>query len=414
MTTPRIDWTAVERNGVYYNFKGVTAEGLMLADRGWRPQVVGVDKPGDYRVKLFADTSGMEEGDVLQIQLREATLEFICEAAGLLQAGFADSSGFHALLAQTRPAGPSAEAPEGMIDACLEGTFSTEIIKKGEYGGRCEGDFPDVPEWMGDGVRVFITPEPYVRGGGTKLRVVCPHASQRVLGRLRHLRINGVWMPWMPYNYGGSRTDLFLSPDPRDADQIRDYDGELIPNEAPPMRDTHNLRPFFYKYIPGARPYRNWTGEAAKIYGPWREAVYEWRCYSNLGQTWGQWKLYQEAAARDYVAAKKKSDAAEQIYRRRPPAYADYLIEPFAEETKNEERWGAVYRLRNEAQACVKGADKAQAMADYMMDGAEPTPERPEGSPGLRGCYAAKDKCDRILIAFEDKYRDQITAYFSM
>jgi len=63
VTTPRIDWTAVERNGVYYNFKGVTAEGLVLADRGWRPQVVGVDKPGDYRVKLFADTSGLEDGD---------------------------------------------------------------------------------------------------------------------------------------------------------------------------------------------------------------------------------------------------------------------------------------------------------------------------------------------------------------
>jgi len=414
MTTPRIDWTAVERNGVYYNFKGVTAEGLTLTERGWRPQVVGVDKPGDYRVKLFADTTGVEEGETLEIQLRQARLEFTCEADGLLQVKFVDSSSLYALVTQARPAGSGAEAPEGMIDACLEGTFSTEIIKKGEHGGRCEGDFPEVPEWMGEGVRVFITPEPYVRGGGTELRVVCPNASRRVLGRLKHLRINGVWMPWMPYSYGDGYTGLYLCPDPRDADQIRDYEGELIPNEAPPMRDTHNLRPFFYKYISGARPYRNWTGKAREIYGPWREAVYEYQRYSHLGVTYGQWKLYQEAAARDYVAAKKKSDAAEQIYRRRPPAYADYLIEPFAEETKNEKRWGAVYRLQNEAKACVKGADKAQAMADYIMDGADPTPERPEGTPGLRQCYAAKDKWDQILIAFEDEYRDQITAYFSM
>jgi len=327
-------------------------------------------------------------------------------------------------------------------------------------------------------------------------------------------------MPWMPYSYGDGYTGLYLCPDPRDADQIRDYEGELIPNEAPPMRDTHNLRPFFYKYISGARPYRNWTGKAREIYGPWREAVYEYQRYSHLGVTYGQWKLYKEAwsqelaladkkkamaereyqkrpkayqgipieefaeqtkddqrfgvirhhldAARqaeararqkrnmaadvyedrsvDYInyhtiddfveevtkrkdtqyeavgrwlseAEKDEAEAAEQrklandIYDIRPQAYIGYTIEQFAEETKHDERWGKVYRWRAESDAAYERARKAEQIADNIMYGSTGTNG---SSSGLMDCYEAKDKWDKILIAFEDEHRDQITDYFSM
>lgn len=56
----KLSWTSATRKdgGTYRNVEDPAAEGFVLADRGSSPQVVGVFKPGDYRLKVFVEQPG--------------------------------------------------------------------------------------------------------------------------------------------------------------------------------------------------------------------------------------------------------------------------------------------------------------------------------------------------------------------
>jgi len=371
MTTPRIDWTSIRPNGPYLNFQGVTAENLTLVDRGGSSNVVAVDKPNDYRIKLFAQTQeniGEEESQI-RVQMKDSFVSFTRMTGELLQAQLANRDEMMRIVYQTGNAVGNAQelsVPEfaGLIDVCLEGRFNIELGTN-EHGA-IRGDFGDYPEWLGDDAKVYMTPANSEAGGGPVVYISCPSVNRRILNRVRHFRVNGYWMPYMPLNE--SMTSLYLVPDPRDAEMIRNYDGETIPNGTPLMRDRTNLRSFFYRFISGANRGRNWSSEAANIYGPWRNAILQDEKYIGLGISYGQWKLYEEKVQRGLASAANHRSAANKIYAKRPAAFTNYTLEEFALETAGDKKFGSTAVFLAKEQRHKEQAATARQFANEAFD----------------------------------------------
>jgi len=373
MTSMRVDWTDVRPIKNYYNFYGITAEQLMLVERGSRPQMVAVDKSNDYRIKLFAatvETEGEEE-TTLSIQLKDSVVQFTRKSDTLLEAQLGSRDEMMRIVYQR---GEMASTPTGPIDACLEGTFDLDLehAKPIPLGGMaCPGNFPDYPEWLGEDAKVYITHKERESGSGAYVTIVCPNVAKQVLNRVRFLRVNGYWMSYMPYG-----DSLFMTPDPRDADEIRQYAGGVIENEAPPMQDRNNLRTFFYKYVPGANRNGNWSGKAAKIYGAWREAVFTYERYDNLATLYGQYLINNDSVNKYQAELDNAMTAAQRKYEQRPQAYANYSLENFAEETKDDQRFGAVKRYLDAADYLMGRVQQARNIAQdiyqtYLDEGNE-------------------------------------------
>jgi len=110
---PRVDWANVRWNGPYGNFEGVGVEGMTLADRGGRPRVVAVDKPNDWRLKLFAAVPGTETP--VDIGMKGQVVPFVRKGGEVLVASFGTREAMLAVVNRGLPAREQA-VQKGVVD----------------------------------------------------------------------------------------------------------------------------------------------------------------------------------------------------------------------------------------------------------------------------------------------------------